>query len=134
LPIGQVVNYDDWTTGNNKYFYSLANSSNPANAGKFMIPDRRNLFERNNLSGKSGDYQLHQMLDHQHYQSIGQLPTSLFGRFLGIFIRGTYQGQASGNLDMTSNPKGLSTGFDLSPYLGSETRPVNYLINKYVLI
>lgn len=41
-----AVNYDDWATGTNKYCFSLANSSNPANANKFFVPDRRNLFER----------------------------------------------------------------------------------------
>jgi hypothetical protein len=43
---GQLVNYDDWAIGNNKYFFSLANSSNPVNANKFFIPDRRNVVEK----------------------------------------------------------------------------------------
>lgn len=43
----QVCNYDDWTTGNNKYKFSLANSTVPANAGKFKIPDRRNTTDKN---------------------------------------------------------------------------------------
>jgi len=45
LPV--VVNYDDWgTLPNFRLFFSLANSSDPANAGKFFIPDRRNLVEK----------------------------------------------------------------------------------------
>lgn len=58
LPAGEAVDYDDWTTGNNKYKYSLANSSNPANAGKFMIPDRRGLVDKN-ISGARlpGDFE-----------------------------------------------------------------------------
>jgi hypothetical protein len=46
LPPSQLVNYDDWATGNNKYCFTLANSSNPANANKFLIPDRRNIVEK----------------------------------------------------------------------------------------
>lgn len=46
LPGGQVVNYDDWSSGTNKYCFSFANSSNPANANKFFVPDRRNVSER----------------------------------------------------------------------------------------
>lgn len=46
LPSLQLVNYDDWATGNNKYFFSLANSSNPANANKFIIPDRRRMVDK----------------------------------------------------------------------------------------
>jgi hypothetical protein len=46
LPPTQWVSYDDWSTGNFKYFFSLADSSNPANANKFFVPDRRNVVER----------------------------------------------------------------------------------------
>ena len=55
IPLLQVVNYDDWATGNNKYFFSLANSANPLNAGKFLFPDRRSLYQKNNSTGKAGD-------------------------------------------------------------------------------
>jgi hypothetical protein len=46
LPVGQVVNFDDWTSGDNNKRYSLANSANPANANHFMFPDRRGLVEK----------------------------------------------------------------------------------------
>lgn len=46
LPAGQLVNYDDWATGNNKYKFSLANSANLANSGKFKIKNVLNTFER----------------------------------------------------------------------------------------
>lgn len=46
LPPSQLVNYDDWSTSNRWYFFSLANSSNPANANKFFIPDRRDIVEK----------------------------------------------------------------------------------------
>lgn len=43
---GQLVNYDDWATGNSRYCFSLANSANPVNAGKFMTPDRTDIVEK----------------------------------------------------------------------------------------
>lgn len=46
LPGGQICNFDDWATGDNKYKFSLANSANPANANKFHIPDRRSTTDK----------------------------------------------------------------------------------------
>jgi hypothetical protein len=57
-----IVSYDDWATGNNKFYFSLANSSNPANANKFRIPDRRNVVEKitdgSRLAGSFQDEQV----------------------------------------------------------------------------
>lgn len=46
LDSDQLVDYDSWTTGNNKYKFSRANSAIPANDFKFRIPDRRGTFEK----------------------------------------------------------------------------------------
>lgn len=46
LPPSQLVNYDDWSTSNKWYCFSLANSSNPANANKFRIPLRTDIVEK----------------------------------------------------------------------------------------
>lgn len=47
LPPSQLVNFDDWATVSQKYFFfALANSSNPANANKFILPDRRGVMEK----------------------------------------------------------------------------------------
>lgn len=123
LPLPQVVNYDDWGTGNNKYYYSLANSANPANANKFFIPDRRGIFERNNLSGKAGDYQADQ---------VGEFTDDMV-----IPAANTSQGEA-GTGDFTTG-SGSPEPSDMNPVTltwnaGKENRPANYLINKYVLI
>lgn len=113
LPAIQVCNFDDWSTGNNHYLYSLANSSDPGNAGKFMFPERRDLYERNNSSGKAGDFQ---------NQSTKFTYTDTRGSSLGaVNTIDTYQG----------GPFKFKT---TSVTVGTETRPVSYLINKFVLL
>lgn len=128
LPGTQVVNFDDWATGNNKYLYSLANSANPSNANKFHFPDRRALFERNNNSGKAGDYS-----DDMVKISALSVTVSVGDSFTGPpgvdwtavaprFGRG-FNGPSDYNLPVTA-----------SGGSGTETVPKNYLINKFVLV
>jgi len=122
LPGTQVVNYDDWATGNNKYFFSLANSANPANADKFYFPDRRGLFERNNNSGKSGDYR-----DDQIKVSNLQVTIPQGNSYTGSGGTGRFgRGSVSPNDVIISVVGTLGTG--------DETSPKQYLINKYCLI
>jgi hypothetical protein len=133
LPVTQRVNYDDWATGNNKYFFSLANSANPANANKFKFPDRRGLFERMTKAGvKAGDWQDWAMVDHKHEETIGTLPTSLFGRGQTRMI-GNYNGVVSSGL--TDLVSGMLKA-DGTPFtnIQTEVRVVNNSINKYVLL
>lgn len=113
LPVTQVVNYDVWNTGNNKYFYSLANSADPGNLDKFHFPDRRGLFERNNNTGKAGDWFTDQIKE------------------ITIPI---YSGGGGGNVGVDKN---LNSGgpYKIPQTLGkTETFPAHYLINKYVLL
>lgn len=56
-PLGLVVNYDSWATGNNKYMFSLANSANPSFADKFHVPDLRGSFHRNTNAGNAGTFE-----------------------------------------------------------------------------
>lgn len=133
MPVAQVVNYDDWITGNNKYYYSLANSANPSFVDQFHFPDRRGIYERNNTSGgKPGDWQDWQMIDHQHEGVTGTLPSTLFGRGLVNRSVGLYNGVGVGKTDLASKPVD-ETGAVISK-IGSEIRVQNYAINKYVLI
>lgn len=137
LPLLQVCNYDDWTTGNNKYMYSLANSSNPANFGKFKFPDRRGIYERNNYFGRAGDYISDDVKPHKHKNGIAD--NNAKGR---AFIYGwTSDGLpgVSENPIQTENNLLQIQGFTATDSLGdnitgAETCPKSYLINKYVLI
>lgn len=118
LPLTQVVNYDDWATGNNKYFFSLANSANPGDVNKFKFPDRRGLFEKGNNAGKAGDFEAEEakityMKTTGTPGPPGNLPTGL-----------GYQGANPNIFQFRETPT----------IVGTKTVPNNYANNKYVLI
>lgn len=122
LPLTQVVSFDTWATGNNKYLYSKADSSDPAQLDNFHFPDRRNLFERNNNAGKAGDFQDQDIQPHRHRVRIG----------------GSNAHDPVAGLTKSSLQDGLSDSGSAGSFLEdtgtTETRPKNYLINKYVKI
>jgi len=133
LPSGQVCNYDDWGTGNNKYKYSLANSSISSNANKFMVPDRRNLFERmTNGTRVAGDFQADTVGTHDHIMhGKGSIGGSGSRNFLSKG-NNAYSGGGGDNFGGSNTPDTtLRTGDNAS---GQETAPKNYAVNKYVLI
>jgi len=136
LDAGQVVNYDAWSTGNNKYFFSLANSANPANANKFMIPDRRDLFERNNKTGKAGDWFNWNLAEHYHF--VFNTNSSTGTNPIGADKYAMFQNEQGGIGDFKytiaangTEPTVCRTSKSGS---GTEVYPKHYLINKYVLI
>jgi hypothetical protein len=132
LPPTQVCNFDDWATGNNKYKFSLANSSNPANTGKFHIPDRRNLFDRMTDGTRlPGDFQDHQSLDHQHDTLVGLIPGAPNGAGPNK-SGGKYGDPRTGQTDLVSHPTNHTGG--LLSNFGSETRPMNIAGRKYLLV
>lgn len=119
LPIGQAVNFNDWGTGNNNRYYSLANGTD---TNLFHFADRRFLYERNLLTGKSGDYQTNTVGPHSHIVNIPSSNSS----------------SGAGKAATGSDP--LGGDIPITPFsteehnTGGETRPETYLINKYVLI
>lgn len=120
LPVAQVVNYDDHATGNNKYLWSLANSSDPGNVDKFLIPNRLGLFERNNQAGKPGDY----------------VDDSIKSTGLSLtlpLVQHTASGAPRGVTDGPLGGGGTAT-VPITIGTGTETQPKNYLINKYFLV
>lgn len=123
LPSPQVCDYDDWATGNNKYLFSYANSTDPGFADQFHFPDRTNLFERNNLSGKAGDFQSDLMK--QFWPGGMTLPT-----ILDVTGHNTEIGvdDGAGSPDIKVQHLINTTLF------GAETRPKNHLINRYILV
>jgi hypothetical protein len=121
LPPVQVVSFTDWSTGNNKYLFSLANGTN-----QFHFPDRRGLFVKNNNIGKAGDYNAESLKISADVKGVKVVPGG----------RNTI-GPDPDALDV-ANPTGkefsLLEGFDIAPAGATETQPANYLINKYILI
>lgn len=138
LPNTQVCNYDDWGTGNNKYLYSLANSSNPLNSGMFRIPDRRGLFQKNNQNGKSGDIINQAFPEHDHYSISGGSSVTNNQPIDNSHPYVAQQNETGGIGDFKYTIVGTSNLPNIgktSKYgSGSELYPKHYLINKYVLI
>lgn len=121
LPSTQVCDFDAWSTGNNKYLYSLANSADNAFVNKFHFPDRRGIFERNNSAGKAGDYNVDTLASHRHAVN----PPSANSQ--------------TGSGKTTTGGDALGADAPIATYYTeltgvSETSPKNYLINKYVLL
>ncbi len=133
LPSAQVCNYDDWSTGNNKYKYSLANSSDIGNANKFMVPDRRNMFERN-IGGtrNAGDFQTDTVGTHDHVMhGKGSIGGPSGANFLSK-LNSLFSGGGGALFGASATPDAtLRTGDNAS---GQETVPKNIAVNKYVLI
>lgn len=125
LPTAQRVNYDDWSTGTNKYLYSLANSTFPTNAGKFLIPDWRNKFERVTDGTRiPGNFQLEAI--GQHFHDAGTETDPAQARF---------QRATSHNVrDWGGSPgvTGQTGSTDINA--GPENRPANVAINKYIRV
>jgi len=124
LPSTQVVNYDDWLTGNNKYYFSLANSADPTFVDKFHFPDRRNAFARNNSGNKAGDFVAAQ---------VGSFTDDIVLHTGDSFTGHPYDPTAVGKGLIANTPKDViqhSVTFNS----GKENYPQHYFINKYVLI
>lgn len=129
LPGGERVNFDDWTTGNNKYKFSLANSSNPANAGKFMVPNRQGQFERiTDGTRKPGDFEA---------SSVGPFTANITGKQAAV------QGGNGGSPNIVPLKSTMVSPFTGAPEIvnslavttgSSETRPADIAIRKYLLV
>lgn len=126
-----LVNYDDWVAGNNKYFFSLANSSNPANANKFMIPDRRNVTEKISDGTRiAGDFQNEQ---------VGAFPLTITGKVIkksgtsnSVVALGVPSSSVAGaNPDPTYGDYPINVGV---VNIGQENRVKNIAIRKYCYV
>lgn len=131
LPVGQVVLFADWATGNNKYYYSLTNGS-----GQFHFPDRRGIFEKNKGSaGKAGDFDQQQIGPHTHFVAKQQSGTYTNGLVLSPLL--TLNDRNDSGVTSAYVLHGDATTADVgqtSDGGGTENKPDSYLINKYVLI
>lgn len=132
LPLTQVCDFDSWSTGNNKYLYSFANSVNPSFANKFHFPDRRDLYERANNTGKAGDYQA---------DTVGPLTSITFeirngaqGSGTGSMLNTGFAGQDIPAEWLPNGAPGSEKYIKANITSGAETRPKSVLQNKYVLI
>ncbi len=130
LPADMLVSDANWLNPalNNKARFSTGDGTTT-----FRIPQ---LYAYGFLRGvdgtarKSGSFQDHAMLNHQHEGTIGTLVTTLFGRGISRLM-GIYGGLATGLTDLVSTPK-QANGTDVTN-VDTETRPMNagiYLLIK----
>jgi hypothetical protein len=124
LPTSQLVDFDDWSTGNNRFLFSRANSADPDNADKFHLPDRRNLFERNNNVGKAGDY---------FDDKLKPFWAAPAGTPVILKVDGTNTEIGTDNIGATSPNIRVPLALDMTVF-GTEVMPKHYLINKYILV
>lgn len=130
LPPAQVCTFAAWSTGNNKYLFSLADGS-----GNFHVPDRRGLSTKNTDAGVAGVFEDWQMPDHRHEQTIGTLPSTIFGRGLIARLLGLYDGSRSGVIsDLTSSPRNPDGTEIPSGNLGTEVKVKSIYNNQYVIL
>ena len=135
LPPSEVCNYDDWPTGNNIFLYSLANSANPANVGKFRIPNRLNQFERITDGTRTpGNFQAAQVPSHNHLNGVaddkpqGDVDSVMVYPTVTTGMPGLSRGQLNnGGGGNTYQGTTSTTG-------GSDGRPANIAIRKYLYV
>lgn len=134
LPSNQRTTFAAHTSGNNKYLYSDVDPI----TNKFFVPDTRDLFERQSSALRpAGSFQADAMIDHEHPQTIGELPDNIpnNGRTVLPVPTGQYNALGTHRLDLTGKPYILkSPGGWAQQDASSETRPKNVAINKYVRI
>lgn len=135
MPGSRVCNYDDWATGNNRYKFSLANSSLLANAGLFHIPNKLNQFERITDGVRlPGDVQTPAILQHIHNNGVADDTTGLHPFSLSVYAKtaADMPGSATGQPDIvgsTATEQGLT-----GPSGGSENRPANIAVRKFLIV
>lgn len=135
LPPGEVVNYDDWTTANNKYKFSLANGASMADAGKFRIPDKRGRFERITDGVRlPGDFEAQDLQTHRHLtHGFGAIVGAGFNWFLSIIATNRYS--AGGGSDNFGGKKNTPDAtMQTGDFGGGETKPNNIAVRKYLMV
>lgn len=115
LPGAQVCAYDAHGTGNNKYLFSLSDGGSPAH---FYVPDRRDVYERNNNTGKAGDFEA---------ESIKATATS-------ITLPLVQHTASASTFGVTDGPLGSPATKTLACTIGTgtKTQPITVLNNRYI--
>jgi hypothetical protein len=130
LPSTQRCAYADHNVGNNKYLFSAEGTG--GSSGLFYFPDYRGLTLKGNNTGKAGDFEDWMMVDHKHEETVGLVPSSIFGRGTVSRLSGDYNGTNNHLCDLTSSPRNTD-GSDMAN-IGSEIKVKSVLTNTYILI
>lgn len=137
---GQRVSFDSWTSGNNKYKFSLADSANISNADKFKVPDRRDLYIRSEGVTFTASTYLQMMIQaHKHATGIGEF-SGITPPFGGAgFTNKVGLGKNDNDNDWWYTNDGSNLLGSLNPVnaagvIGTETRPNSIVSNMFILI
>lgn len=133
LDLTSVVDYDTWATlpAYKKYF-SKANSANPANAGKFMLADRRGLYPRATNTGLyAGNYLANQIKAHGHRIMVDNSNGS-GGNTYSLLRPGSAIAGALRAKGYILNDSGSSKIIEETG--GTETNPETVYLNQYVVL
>lgn len=135
LPASQVVPYNQWSSGTNRYKYSLKDTI----TNKFHIPDTTGMFERQSSAARAANsFEANAMADHEHLMPIGSLAesgTAPYGNFALAQNGGQYYGKGNHKWDLTSKPFiPASPGGWKQQDASSDTHPDNVANNRWVRI
>lgn len=132
LGAGQVCTFADWSVGNNKYKFSLADVE--TSSGVFHVPDLIDMYEKNSGVGTpAASFQAHQVLQHRHASGWGESqPTSPFGKSLTNIYTGS--GDTDNDNYMWWTDDGMWTDMNPAGTIGSTNEVNNYKAVKRILI
>lgn len=135
LPLSQVVSYDNWAIGNNKYHFSSANDS-----GEFRIPDISGLYERSTATEIAGTYWRMMIEKHKHMTAWNDNPGAVGGAPFGDAGYTNKPGNSGRDNDndwwFTNDGSEIAgaNAMNSAGVIGTETRPNSFSINKYILV
>lgn len=134
LPVGQVITFGSWSTGNNKTMFSTASG------GLFHIPDRRGLYARATVADLAGIYYRMQLELHNHLSPYCESSLITVPPFGHAGFTNRYGNAGANDTDndwwFTNNGGEFPGANQLNSagVVGTETRPNSYSINKYVIL
>lgn len=134
---GDGIAYASWTSGN--IFTRMKFSLKDVSGNNFRIPDLNTtpVYMRPRGAGSPADFLGNQLLQHQHMQSIGDLPSPPFGQtpVTQTMVVGEYNSTGNNRLDLTSRSVSFNTATGLYEIIdGSENRPNSRASIAYIRI
>jgi hypothetical protein len=137
LSVPQVCAFSDWSTGNNRYQFSLANTE--SDSGIFHVPSLTDTIEKNAGGFPAGFFEAWQVGRHKHASPFN----SSFGGSAPFGRAGFNNKLGSGSEDNDndywytndgSELLGASSALNPNDIVGSDNRPDSYRAHKRILI
>lgn len=129
-----LVSEATWNTATDGVYTHKGKFSTGDGSTTFRIPLYTGIGFLRGVDGSTrlaGSYEAPMLLDHKHEETVGTLPSSLFGIGATNRLIGRYNGTGTGKTDLTSSPV-KTDGTAAIASLGSNNSPAN--IAQYCLI